>query len=139
VSAAGDRLRQLADKAEGPAGRGAADAMARAGQDEMRRKLGLRTHPPGTPTTSASGTPPAHVSGRLGSSVLASVPTGGGGVWRAHSGPHGVVYAAIQNYGGVAGRNHTAHLPPRPYTLKGPEREPIDRAGADAFHREMGV
>jgi hypothetical protein len=113
--------------------------MAQAGQAEMRRKLGLLTHHPSTPTNAPPGGPPAHVSGRLGSSVLASQPTGGGGIWRAHSGPHGVVYAAIQQYGGVAGRHHAAHLPPRPYTLKGPERDPIDRAGADAFHREMGV
>jgi phage gpG-like protein len=113
--------------------------MARAGQDEMRRKLGLRTHAPGTPTPSAPGTPPAHVSGRLGSSVLTSGPYGGGGVWTAYSGPHGVVYAAIQNFGGVAGRGHKTHLPPRPYTLKPSDRDPISRAGSDAFHRAMGV
>jgi phage gpG-like protein len=113
--------------------------MAEAGRDEMRRKLSQRSHSRGTPTPSAPGTPPARISGRLEGSVTASSPTGGGGVWRAHSGPHGVVYAAIQNFGGVAGRNHTAHLPPRPYTAKPADRDPIGRAGADAFHREMGA
>lgn len=139
MSGVGDRFRRLADRAESKALRAAVYTMALAGQDEMRRKLGLLTHAPGTQTPSAPGTPPAHVSGRLGSSVLASQPTGGGGVWRAHSGPHGVVYAAIQNFGGAAGRDHASHLPPRPYTLKPWDLDPISRAGAGAFHREMGV
>ena len=139
MSAAGDRLRRLADRAEGPAGRAAAEAMAGEGKNVMQRKLSQRSHGRGTPTPSAPGTPPARISGALHGSVQASSPSGGGGVWRAHVGPHGVVYAAIQNFGGVAGRGHHSHLPPRPYTLKPSDRDPISRAGADAFHRELGV
>jgi phage gpG-like protein len=139
VSEAGDRLRRLADRADGPAGRAAATAGAEALRDVMKRKLSMRSHARGTPTPSAPGTPPARISGRLGGSVTASPATGGGGVWRAHSGPHGVVYAAIQQHGGVAGRNHTSHLPPRPYTAKDSDRGPVSRAAADAFHRAMGV
>lgn len=139
MSEAGDRLRRLADRAEGPAGRAAAEAMANEGKNVMQRKLSQRSHARGTPTPSAPGTPPARISGRLHDSVQASSPSGGGGVWRAHVGPHGVVYSAIQNFGGVAGRNHTAHLPPRPYTATEADRGPAGRAGAEAFHRAMGV
>jgi phage gpG-like protein len=49
------------------------------------------------------------------------------------------VYAAIQNYGGVAGRHHSAHLPPRPYEAKASDRGEVSRAATDAFHRAMGV
>lgn len=139
MSEAGDRLRRLADRADGPAGRAAAEAMAGEGKNVIQRKLSLRSHARGTPTPSAPGTPPARISGALHGSVKASSPTGGGGVWRAHVGPHGVVYAAIQNFGGVAGRNHASHLPPRPYTATEADRGPISRAGAEAFHRAMGV
>lgn len=139
MSAAGDRLRRLADRAEGPAGRAAANAGAEALRDVMKRKLSMRGHARGTPTPSAPGTPPARISGRLAGSVTASPATGGGGVWTAHSGPHGVVYAAIQNYGGIAGRHHASHLPPRPYTAKDSDRGEASRAATDAFHRAMGV
>ena len=139
MSEAGDRLRRLADRAEGPAGRAAATAGAEALRDEMKRKLGQRGHPRGTPTPSAPGTPPARVSGALMGSVTASPAMGGGGVWRAHSGPHGIVYAAIQNFGGTAGRHHASHLPPRPYEATDSDRPAVSRAAADAFHRAMGV
>jgi phage gpG-like protein len=139
VSAAGDRLRRLAERADGPAGRDAANAGAQSLADAMTHKLSMRGHSRGTPTPSAPGTPPARVSGRLAGSVTASPASGGGGVWTAHSGPHGVIYEAIQNYGGVAGRNHTAHLPPRPYTAKDSDRSAASRAATDAFHRAMGV
>jgi hypothetical protein len=138
MSEAGDRLRRLADRADNEGGRAAANAGAEALRDVMQRKLGQRSHGRGTPTPSAPGTPPARISGALQGSVTASPATGGGGVWRAHSGPHGVVYAAIQNAGGVAGRNHASHLPPRPYQATGADRPAISRAAADAFHRVMG-
>ena|SRR5437879_9744336 len=137
MSEAGDRLRRLAERADGPAGRAAAEAMAGAGQDEIRRKLGQRSHARGTPTPSAPGTPPARVSGRLEGSIHTTPASGGGGVWRAYVGPRGVVYAAIQNFGGVAGRHHTAHLPPRPYMTTDSDRPAISRAGSAAFHRVM--
>lgn len=137
MSEAGDRLRRLADRADNEGGRAAANAGAEALRDVMKRKLGQKGHARGTPTPSAPGTPPARISGHLEGSVTASQASGGGGVWRAHSGPHGVVYAAIQNYGGVAGRNHTAHLPPRPYEAKESDRPEVSRAAAEAFHRVM--
>jgi phage gpG-like protein len=103
----------------------------------MKRKLSQRSHARGTPTPSAPGTPPARISGALEGSVTASQASGGGGVWRAHSGPHGVVYAAIQNFGGTAGRNHASHLPPRPYEATDADQAPVSRAAAEAFHRAM--
>jgi phage gpG-like protein len=71
-------------------------------------------------------------------SVRASPASGGGSVWRAHAGPRGIVYAAIQNFGGDAGRHHATHLPPRPYQATDSDRPAVSRAAADAFHRAMG-
>jgi len=137
MSEAGDALRRLADKADGEGGRAAAEAMAAAGQDEIRRKLGQRSHARGTPTPSAPGTPPARISGRLQGSIGTTSPQGGGGVWTAYVGPRGVVYAAIQQHGGVAGRNHAAHLPPRPYMGVDAAMARISQAGATAFYRAV--
>lgn len=137
MSRAGDELRRLADRADSEGGRAAAYAMSRAGGEEVRRKLGLRSHPRGTPTPSAPGTPPARISGRLRDSVMPELPTGGGGVWTSLMGPHGVVYAAIQQRGGVAGRNHASHLPPRPYMGVDNARTRISEAGSSAFYRAV--
>lgn len=138
VSDAGDRLRRLADRAEGPAGRAAAEAMAQKGRDLTRQKLSRRSHAPRTPTPAPAGQPPARVSGALQGSVTASPATGGGGIWRAYQGPHGIVYAAIQNFGGRAGRGHKTVLPPRPYMTTGADFPQISRAGVVAFHHVMG-
>jgi phage gpG-like protein len=107
--------------------------MAEAGRDDIKHKLTQRSHARGTPTPSAPGTPPAKISGALAGSVTATPAAGGGGVWTAYAGPHGIVYAAIQHRGGNAGRNHATHLPPRPYMDIDSAR--VERAGADAFHR----
>jgi phage gpG-like protein len=137
VSEAGDALRRLADKADTEGGKAAANAMGEAGRDEIKRKLGQRSHPRGTPTPSPPGQPPARIGGHLQGSVTALPPSGGGGVWTSVVGPHGVVYAAIQQFGGVAGRNHASTLPPRPYMGVNPARERIAQAGASAFYRVM--
>lgn len=137
MSAAGDRLRRLADRADGEGGRAAAYAMSHAARDEVKRKLDLKSHARGTPTPSAPGTPPARISGRLQGSITSDQPTGGGGVWTSVMGPRGVVYASIQQRGGVAGRNHTAHLPPRPYMGGIDARARIGQAGASAFYRAV--
>lgn len=137
MSEAGDALRRLADKAEGPGGRAAAEAMASAARDEIQRKLGQRSHARGTPTPSAPGTPPARISGALQGSIHADPPAGGGGVWYAYVGPRGVVYAAIQQRGGVAGRNHASHLPPRPYMDASGAYARISQASASAFYRAV--
>ena len=137
MSEAGDALRRLADRADNEGGRAAANAMADAGRDEIRRKLGQKSHARGTPTPSAPGTPPARISGALQASVRSTPATGGGGTWTAYAGPRGVVYAAIQNFGGVAGRGHKSHLPPRPYVnVLGAEAR-ISQAGSSAFYRAV--
>lgn len=111
--------------------------MGEAGVGVIRGNLTRRSHPPGTPTPSPPGQPPARISGLLAGSVAAETPQGGGGVWRARVGPHGVVYAAIQQYGGRAGRHHASDLPPRPYLATSPQRARISRAGEQAFHDAM--
>jgi phage gpG-like protein len=138
VSQAGDALRRLADKADNEGGRAAAVAMASAGREEIQRKLGQRSHARGTPTPSAPGTPPARISGALQGSIHATPPEGGGGLWYAYVGPRGVVYAGIQQRGGVAGRNHASHLPPRPYMGVDAALTRISQAGAAAFYRAIG-
>lgn len=138
MSEAGDALRRLADRAESEGGRAAANAMADAGQAEIRRKLSQKSHARGTPTPSAPGTPPARISGRLEGSIATTPATGGGGTWTAYAGPRGVVYAAIQNYGGQAGRHHASHLPPRPYMGVDEALPRISQAAQSAFYRAIG-
>lgn len=138
MSAAGDRLRRLADRADNEGGRAAAQAMGKAAADAIQRNLIRRSHSRGTPTPSPPGQPPAKISGDLRDSVRPELPRmQGGGVWVSVVGPHGVVYAAIQQYGGRAGRHHASDLPPRPYMDTTPDRSAISRAGEDAFHRVM--
>jgi len=137
VSAAGDALRRLADRADNEGGRAAADAMGQVGRDEIKSNLGRRSHPPRTPTPSPPGQPPARISGRLQRSITAGAPTGGGGVWRVAVSPRGVVYAAIQQRGGRAGRNHASDLPPRPYMGVSAARGRIAQAGSSAFYRAV--
>src|SRR5690606_33246710 len=81
-------------------------------------QLGKRSHPRGTPTPSPPGQPPAKISGHLRDHVI-TVPARQAGAhrWVAMAGPDGVVYARIQEKGGVTGRNHATTLPPRPYVL----------------------
>lgn len=75
--------------------------------------LSRYSHPPGTPTPSPPGHPPARVTGRLrGSFEIAGPTPQGRAVWRAVVGPT-AVYARIQELGGVAGNG--AVLPARPY------------------------
>lgn len=79
--------------------------------------LSLTSHPPGTPTPSMPGTPPSLISGALAASITATPATGDGPVWEAQVGPAGVVYARIQELGGITGAGHRTVLPPRPYML----------------------
>lgn len=117
MSASGDRLRQMADRADRGAA-AAAGAMAREGKHAIREQLGKRSHPRGTPTPSPPGQPPAKISGHLRDNIIV-VPARQAGAHRfvAMAGPDGVIYARIQEKGGVAGRNHASVLPPRPYVL----------------------
>jgi HK97 gp10 family phage protein len=81
----------------------------------MVKKLSEKSHPPGTPTPSAPGEPPAWVSGRLARSVERDEPREKGfGNYAASVGPD-TEYARIQEEGGETGRGHATHLPARPY------------------------
>jgi phage gpG-like protein len=106
-----DHLRDLATRAT----RAAAEGMGAAGQRAIIKELSVSSHPPGTKTTSAPGSPPALVTGQLRRSVrrTSSVSTGEG-TWETHIAPT-TVYARIQELGGRAGRDHRSTLPPRPY------------------------
>jgi phage gpG-like protein len=78
-------------------------------------KLTEKSHPPGTPTPSAPGEPPAQVSGRLARSVERDEPRERGfGDYEATVGPD-TAYARIQEQGGFTGRGHATRLPARPY------------------------
>jgi hypothetical protein len=129
--------------------RAAMDEGLRRGVDKGAREYGrvirlnLRrlSHPPGTPTPSLPGQPPALVTGHLVRSVqhrearrIARL------VWMAATGPT-AVYSRIHEKGGWTGRNHATYLPPRPYV--GPAvreatprvREIIRREVAEAMRR----
>lgn len=137
MSEAGDALRRLADRADNEGGRAAAKAMGDEGRKAVQAKLGHRSHAHGTPTPSPPGTPPARISGRLQGSIMAEIPRSiGAGVWVSHVGPHGVVYAAIQQRGGRAGHHHASTLPPRPYLGTGPYPG-MSEAAASAFYRAV--
>jgi phage gpG-like protein len=79
------------------------------------KKSFTSSHPRGTPTPSAPGSPPSVITGsmRRGITVLSGVRVGFGS-YTAKVGPT-VVYSRIQELGGATGRNHATHLPPRPY------------------------
>lgn len=141
MSRPGDALRKVAERAGTRGGRAAASAIALEGEREMKRLLGRRSHKRGTPTPSRPGQPPALVSGTLRRSVIVDRPRLVGPFrWRARVGPT-VVYARIQDKGGVAGRNHTVRLPARPYAR--PTSEALQASGvlsaraAQAFYREV--
>ncbi len=117
MSASGDRLRAMADRA-GLAARACAGQMAAAGKDAIKDELTKRGHPKGTPTPSPPGQPPARVSGNLWDHVISTSPTSAGAHrWVAMAGPSDVAYSRIHEFGGITGRNHAAVIPPRPYVL----------------------
>lgn len=91
------------------------EAMLRAGfvvQKEAQRLLALTSHPAGTPTPSAPGSPPSLVSGALRRSITVEPPTRTADGWSISVGPT-VVYGRIQELGGSS--NGHNYLPPRPY------------------------
>lgn len=80
-----------------------------------RDALFAKSHPPRTPTPSHPGEPPAAITGQLARSVRSTqVRRKGDHGWTGTVAPH-TVYARIQELGGVTGRGHRTHLPPRPY------------------------
>lgn len=118
MSPSGDRLRQMARRADDGAA-AAAGAMAREAKDGIQDTLNRRSHAQGTPTPSPAGQPPAKISGRLRDHIIVvRARQEGPHRYVAMAGPSSeVVYARIQEKGGVAGRNHASTLPPRPYVL----------------------
>ncbi|MFF1469143.1 phage virion morphogenesis protein [Streptomyces mirabilis] len=101
---------------------------------DVVRLLRMRQHPAGTPTPSPPGEPPARISGKLLGSVKGTpVERTGDFTWTASVAPY-IVYGRIQELGGVSGRGHRTHLPPRPY---------LSRAVADlhaaGFYRDTFV
>lgn len=89
-------------------------------RNEMIRLLTLKSHPPGTPTPSRPGEPPAKISGDLHRSVHSThVERTGMWEWQARARPtNPPIYGRIQELGGVCGRGHRTHLPPRPYASR---------------------
>lgn len=81
----------------------------------IKNKLREKTHPRNTQTPSAPGEPPALITGAMMRSVRGNAPR-----WTDRNtvvgrvAPH-VVQSRIQELGGVTGRGHRTHLPPRPY------------------------
>lgn len=85
---------------------------------ERNVKMYLRTftHSRGTPTPSPRGAPPALVSGHLRRTWHTGHVHEGLRPWTVEvDGGPTAVYSRIQELGGWAGRNHTSHLPKRPY------------------------
>lgn len=88
-----------------------------------KKILRTYTHPPGTPTTSPPGEPPALVTGNLMRSVKSRGPYPG-------KRPHQTVgtvgptaeYARIQELGGRTGAHHRTVLPARPYVKPATDR-----------------
>lgn len=84
-------------------------------ETKARELLNQRSHTRGTPTPSPRGDPPARISGDLAKSVRAHDPERHElGHWSAETVPN-TPYAAIQEWGGNAGRGGSSHIPPRPY------------------------
>jgi phage gpG-like protein len=83
-------------------------------EGEIKTRLSATSHAAGTPTPSMPGEPPSMVSGALRDSVENKHPTGGNGHYETKVGPD-TPYARIQELGGDAGIDHSAHLDPRPY------------------------
>lgn len=82
---------------------------------DVVRLLRLKWHPRNTPTPSMPGEPPARISGDLLRSIKAfPVERTGAYTWHASIKSFND-YSRIQELGGVSGRGHRAHLPPRPY------------------------
>jgi phage gpG-like protein len=92
------------------AAQAAAVAMAAVAMRETQAQLGTSSHPKGTPTPSAPGSPPSLISGQLRRSVIMQ-PVAPGHVRVGAT----AVYARIQELGGDSGPGHMTHLPARPY------------------------
>lgn len=143
IAAVAVRLRAMSDRARQQGGPKAAEAMGRVllfgiQTNELRRF----THPPGTPTPSPKGQPPARVHGNLARSMRQEPAVGGRRVgdyeWEVVVGPT-IVYGRIHELGGWAGKNHRTYVPKRPYISPAVIRlrGDIHDAGVRAFARAV--
>lgn len=111
-----------------------------------QQNLAYFSHPPGTPTPSAPGEPPALVSGALRRSIRVRRTKRGPGQYEGRVGPT-IIYARIQELGGQLGRNprhgmwrSPGFLPPRPYFQPAVfnARPKIARLFRDAWAKTLG-
>jgi hypothetical protein len=135
-------LKAMGDKSSDGA-RAAADAMALGAEREIKRTLRTSSHPRGTPTPSAPGSPPSLVSGGLRRSVKAARPFQTGAArWEAHTAPT-IVYSRIHELGGRTGWRHMTYLPPRPYVAPTHARMvaagDLERWAHKAFAAKVGL
>lgn len=142
MSAAGDALREMADKADFQGARAAAEAMGRVAVQADQELLGLSSHPRWSATPSPPGAPPSRISGHLRGSVDDWLHLQhGAGVYEVRVGPVDVAYPRIQELGGWTGRNHATYLPPRPYMAPAQEQltgsGELTRVATDAFERAV--
>lgn len=89
-------------------------AVALIAEREIKDQLRRSSHPKGTPTPSAPGTPPALITGNLFRSISTVGPASIAGYVSMQVGPT-MIYSRIQELGGTTGRGHRSKLPARPY------------------------
>jgi hypothetical protein len=135
-AAALDRLQQRLHSATRKATKDGIQHLQRRAHGQLSRYY----HPPGTPTPSPPGQPPARITGFLRGSLSPTGPAPTGSGYTGRLGPT-AVYSRIQELGGRAGRNHSVTLPPRPYlrpTVRGAVGDgSLRRIYVEAWRRAM--
>jgi hypothetical protein len=125
-----------------PAGaKAASHDMGAVGERGIKLELSLSSHDRNTITPSRPfADPPSLISGRLRESVRVTRSYSAGQQWITHIAPT-TVYARIQELGGVAGKGHRSHLPPRPYVRPALRKWMMKFRGAavNAFGKETGL
>lgn len=135
LEAALQRVAVAADRGS----KAACNAMTTQFTRDVRDVLKRQHHPFATRTPSPPGAPPAMISGALADSVIPTRAAGGGGYYRAMTGPT-VRYARIQELGGEMQGHPLMHwwqdgvqyysvrhsLPRRPYMLYVHDRDIAD-------------
>lgn len=130
-------LNSMAAQVEGATPRALEGGMTRLDR-QARGNLIRLSHRRGTPTPSPPGQPPAKISGALRDSLTQTPPVpDGAGAWSAVLTPD-IVYAAIQEFGGMAGRGHRSKIPARPYMRPAVQDLLKDSAVTDGFARAWG-
>lgn len=128
-------LDAMAEEAKFGAERIVQDAVTAVGTDASRM-LRDKFHTRHTPTPSVPGEPPAMITGALAGSLrMQDAREVEPGVWEANVG-FTIIYSRIQEFGGIAGKGHHSHLPPRPYLSRAAsEYAPLFEEEATAWFR----